>query len=80
MCAARRTFLMGDNATRFKVYELCLVMFAVLIVYAVPWLKIRKQAFFKPVPVEKAKCNKSGELNEKLVELLTTLWYNIPSF
>ena len=43
----------SDNATRFRVYELCLIMFAVLIVYAVPWLKMRKQAFFKPVPVEK---------------------------
>lgn len=36
----------SDNATRFRVYELCLIMFAVLIVYAVPWLKMRKQAFF----------------------------------
>lgn len=42
-----------DNATRFGIYELCLVMFAVLIVYAIPWLKYKKQALFRPVPVEK---------------------------
>lgn len=42
-----------DNTTRFGIYELCLVMFAVLIIYAIPWLKYKKQAFFKPVPVEK---------------------------
>lgn len=42
-----------DNVTRFRIYGLCLIMFAVLIVYAVPWLKVNKQPFFKPVPVEK---------------------------
>lgn len=42
-----------DNATRFGIYELCLVMFVVLIVYAIPWLKYKKQAPFKAVPVEK---------------------------
>lgn len=42
-----------NNETRFKVYKLCLVMFLILAIYAVPWLKSKKQAFFKPVPVEK---------------------------
>ena len=54
----------SDNATRFRVYELCLIMFAVLIVYAVPWLKMRKQAFFKPVPVEKVMAMENGKYQE----------------
>ncbi len=53
-----------DNATRFKVYELCLIMFLVLIVYAVPWLKMRKQAFFKPVPVEKVMAMENDKYQE----------------
>ena len=54
----------SDNATRFRVYELCLIMFAVLIVYAVPWLKMRKQAFFKPVPVEKVMAMENDKYQE----------------
>lgn len=54
----------SDNATRFKVYELCLVMFVVLIVYAVPWLKMRKQAFFKPVQVEKVMAMENDKYQE----------------
>ena len=54
----------SDNATRFRVYKLCLIMFAVLIVYAVPWLKMRKQAFFKPVPVEKVMAMENDKYQE----------------
>lgn len=54
----------SDNATRFRVYELCLIMFAVLIVYAVPWLKMRKQAFFKAVPVEKVMAMENDKYQE----------------
>ena len=42
-----------DNATRFGVYGLCLVMFGVLVIYAVPWLIYQKKPFFRPVPVER---------------------------
>ena len=42
-----------DNATRLSIYELCLVMFLVLGVYASIWLKYTNQSFFKPVAVEK---------------------------
>lgn len=42
-----------DNATRLSIYELCLVMFIVLAVYASIWLKYTNQSFFKPVAVEK---------------------------
>lgn len=42
-----------DNATRFGIYRLCLIMFVVLACYAIPWLKLKKQAFFKYVPLEK---------------------------
>lgn len=54
----------SDNATRFRVYELCLVMFAVLILYAVPWLKTSKQAFFRPVPVEKVMAMENDKYQE----------------
>ncbi len=42
-----------DNVTRFRIYGLCMVMFIALALYAVPWLLKKKQAFFKPIPVEK---------------------------
>lgn len=42
-----------DNMTRFRIYGLCMLMFIVLAIYAVPWLLKKKQAFFKPIPVEK---------------------------
>jgi amino acid transporter len=42
-----------DNITRFRIYGLCLVMFIVLALYAVPWLKKKKRGLFKPIPVEK---------------------------
>lgn len=42
-----------DNVTRFRIYGLCMIMFIVLALYAVPWLLKKKQAFFKPIPVEK---------------------------
>lgn len=42
----------------------CLVMFVVLIVYAVPWLKMRKQEFFKPVQVEKVMAMENDKYQE----------------
>lgn len=54
----------GDNATRFGVYRLCLIMFAVLTVYAVPWLKMKKQAPFAPVPVEKVMAMENDKYQE----------------
>lgn len=34
-----------DNATRFGIYRLCLIMFVVLACYAIPWLKLKNRHF-----------------------------------
>ena len=55
----------SDNVTRFRIYELCLIMFAVLTVYAVPWLKfVRKIPFFKAVPLEKVMAMENDKYQE----------------
>lgn len=57
--------IVSDNTTRFKVYLLCFIMFAVLTAYAVPWLKIvKKQAFFKEIPLEKVMAMENEKYQE----------------
>ena len=53
-----------DNDTRFGVYKLCVIMFIILACYAVPWLKYKKQAFFKYVPLEKVMAMENDQYHE----------------
>lgn len=53
-----------DNDTRFGVYKLCVIMFIILACYAVPWLKYKKQAFFKYVPLEKVMAMENDKYHE----------------
>ena len=57
-----------DNATRFGVYGLCLVMFGVLVIYAVPWLIYQKKPFFRPVPVERVKTVRTKSMQKCQVD------------
>lgn len=53
-----------DNETRFQIYKLCLILFAVLTVYAVPWLKAKRRALFKYVPLEKVMAMENDKYQE----------------
>ena len=43
----------SDNATRLSIYRVCLIIFGILTVYAVIWIKgVLKKKLFQPIPLE----------------------------